>query len=538
MVFLLNIFLINIVIDLIIGFVYVLDWKEKRSYGHIWRKWLWFALGLRLLFPIPIYPDQIYKNWKCVEIKIEIPSEKEMSEANSSYKETANIRTEISEKQVKDRIVIIWYLYMIWIAGAMFLLRYRIAQYLSTGKQYLETAVPCEDEELVQIEKTVCSKMGIRHIPELWIQNQMRSPMLYGYMKKRLLFPENYTKDEWVFIIKHELTHAKKHDLWYKLMQILICDIYWFNPALKAMKKKAFLDVEYSCDEMVTREMSADEKEKYGKVILYTVAGKNEKLLHLSTQFAANKKMVQHRLENLFRIHEVKKGYIRFTYLIVFMMVGTLCVRVSDGEKIFSENLVVKMDTTEDSLPIPTKEEVLFKRTEIQDSMTEEHYEKLKNFIQTANLRLESLVLYDNLFLCLEDPDDLYWNYFEKCGDIQIGWGFDGDVDISIVEKNPEQYGTPVVRNNPYDGEVFIKKAEELAEYIGYEKLQLDLISLAENMRKALDTHDGTYVKNVYCILHDLDYFALRYGLEDFGDLVKDKSTLVKYYGVLNIYRQ
>lgn len=195
-----------------------------------------------------------------------------------------------------------------------------------------------------------------------------------------------------------------------------------------------------------------------------------------------------------------------------------------------------KSTETEAVSEAPDKEMVLQKRELIQSSMTEEHYKELKNFVQTANLRLESMMLYDNLFLRLEDPDALCWNYFEKRGEIQIGWGFDGDMDLSVAESDPEKYGMPVVTNNPYDGEVFIQKAETLAEYTEYEKLRLDLISLAENMRKALKTHDGTYVENLYHILHDLDYFALRYGLEDFGDQVRDKSTLAKYYGVLNIY--
>ena len=39
-------------------------------------------------------------------------------------------------------------------------------------------------------------------------------------------------------------------------------------------------------------------------------------------------------------------------------------------------------------------------------------------------------------------------------------------------------------------------------------------------------------------ILHDLDYFLLRYGIEDVGKYTKDGSVVAKYYGVLMVYEK
>ena len=52
----------------------------------------------------------------------------------------------------------------------------------------------------------------------------------------------------------------------------------------------------------------------------------------------------------------------------------------------------------------------------------------------------------------------------------------------------------------------------------------------------AAGTHEMEYANNIYKLLHDMDYYLLRYGPEDVGKYTQDGSVVVKYYGVLNIY--
>jgi hypothetical protein len=58
----------------------------------------------------------------------------------------------------------------------------------------------------------------------------------------------------------------------------------------------------------------------------------------------------------------------------------------------------------------------------------------------------------------------------------------------------------------------------------------IDLTSLAK------ETHEMEYTNEIYKILHDLDYFLLRYGIDDVGAFTNDKSVISKYYGVLAVY--
>lgn len=44
------------------------------------------------------------------------------------------------------------------------------------------------------------------------------------------------------------------------------------------------------------------------------------------------------------------------------------------------------------------------------------------------------------------------------------------------------------------------------------------------------------YVNEIYKILHDLDYFLLRCGIEDVGKYTQDRGVVSKYYSVLTVY--
>ena len=49
-------------------------------------------------------------------------------------------------------------------------------------------------------------------------------------------------------------------------------------------------------------------------------------------------------------------------------------------------------------------------------------------------------------------------------------------------------------------------------------------------------THEMQYANELYKVLHDLDYFLLRYGIEDVGQYTADAGTVGTYYGVLAVY--
>jgi len=69
-----------------------------------------------------------------------------------------------------------------------------------------------------------------------------------------------------------------------------------------------------------------------------------------------------------------------------------------------------------------------------------------------------------------------------------------------------------------------------------YEEAYKEVIQKIEETKLAMETHEMEHANNIYKVLHDMDYFLLRYGIEDVGVYTLDDSIVSKYYGVLNVY--
>ena len=199
----------------------------------------------------------------------------------------------------------------------------------------------------------------------------------------------------------------------------------------------------------------------------------------------------------------------------------------------------------EDSEPEPPeREEVLAARELALEDMSEEESERLTENIKTANLVLEQAYMYDNIFGKLEDKDSLYWNYFDQTGEIQIGWAYEGDIvkkEVMEEENLTEEdfyskYGSPVVAENHYDAEAFAELLADMKSTVNNENLQNDLQQIIDNTKLAAETHEMEYANNIYKLVHDMDYFLLRYGPDDVGSYVQDKSMISRYYGTLSFY--
>lgn len=199
----------------------------------------------------------------------------------------------------------------------------------------------------------------------------------------------------------------------------------------------------------------------------------------------------------------------------------------------------------EDSEPEPPeREEVLAARELALEGISEEEAERLTENIKTANMVLEQAYMYDNIFGKLEDKDSLYWNYFDQTGEIQIGWAYEGDIDKKEVmeeenlteEEFYSKYGSPVVEENHYDAEAFAELLADMKSTVNNENLQNDLQQIIDNTKLAAETHEMEYANNIYKLVHDMDYFLLRYGPDDVGSYVQDKSMISRYYGTLSFY--
>ena len=168
------------------------------------------------------------------------------------------------------------------------------------------------------------------------------SPMIIGFLKPVLVLPkEQYNVNELYFILKHELVHLKRGDVYLKLLFVAANAVHWFNPLIWMMQKEASVDMELSCDERVTQGTSYDMRKAYTETLLSTLHKRCAKRTALSTQFYGGKEVMKKRFKNILLKNRKKNG-ILILLCVIFLTIsfGTLiaCSIAKENDEEINEN--------------------------------------------------------------------------------------------------------------------------------------------------------------------------------------------------------
>ncbi len=322
---------------LIFGAVLISKCLGKRI-GYRWRKILWFLIALRLVMPVDVIEEavsevsfsqeSVSETTQGLIIPIAVPEwnveEQVIVLGDEAVVHAANIEPAMGhEKNIFVQLRTFLLIHgttvasMIWGIVACALLGMGWMQYFLLRKRYFSQAVVCEDSRVTSLWKAACLRKG-KKLPKVLLHPELSSPMLFGYWHTVLLLPNaDYSTQELSMMFRHEAMHCKQKDLWYKLFLSVVCDIYWFNPAFRYMKRLAFQDVEYVCDEMVIRDMNKEERYSYGQIILKTMTRTWGGAAMYTTQFAAGKRTAKTRLGLLFTKKNRKIGIVVVAFLVL-----------------------------------------------------------------------------------------------------------------------------------------------------------------------------------------------------------------------------
>lgn len=219
----------------------------------------------------------------------------------------------------------------VWLTGAAGILGIRSVQYQILKKKAAGSSVPCRDAGIKAMIRSICEEQSVKGKISVRLSREIKTPMLFGYYRPVIILPHRkYHEDEAEMILRHEIQHFKNRDLWYKFLIMFVCDLYWFNPILRFMKKAAYQDIECICDEKVVRELDLKGKKIYASTILETAArGKSEVVF--GTHFSRGKRSVEVRIRNIFT-RKNKWGYVFFAFLAVAVIGGTCLWNVRENE--------------------------------------------------------------------------------------------------------------------------------------------------------------------------------------------------------------
>ncbi|MGZ9585168.1 M56 family metallopeptidase [Paenibacillus marinisediminis] len=331
---------ISLSISIVIFVLLMISSRINKRFIAKWKYWIWLVIAVRLLFPfnltLPQAPVQIAIPQSQV---IFPPTPAPTSPAAPAktidvvpvlpvFPDTRPIQpvnTPIPETTAAESITLPQIAALFWLIGIIIFLLYHVSGYLVYKKRVLRWGYPNQQEHLNLIYQHLADELKIKKQITIMISESTHSPMMMGFLKPILLIPDiRYSETELYYILKHELIHYKRRDMWYKLVLLTANAFHWFNPFVYLMFREASKDLEISCDDEVLKTADYKDRKQYTEVILNSI-NEQVKRRHtvLSTDFDGGAKMLKERFFHILNTKRKRRGIWGFIILILcVVMVG------------------------------------------------------------------------------------------------------------------------------------------------------------------------------------------------------------------------
>lgn len=331
-----------------------------KRYGAGWRYLIWLVVAARLCMPVQLtLPEPL------MGLRVDIPSvqssmmqvqeektpTEQMQPAESNLTpapmQTGMAEEEVSvippadlDKGTEREGISLFFAYpeLLWLFGMVAFLLWQGIRYHRFRRMLYRGRKKVSDGRIQDIFDTLCREMNIKNPPQLFLYEGLPSPLCVGLHRTEIyLNSEKRELADIRLILKHELTHYQRKDLWGKALLLLARAIHLFNPFVHGMARLAEKDMELSCDLAVMRDCGRKEREAYSMAILRTVQEAKRKNMGMSTAFFGGKEELKRRFENIFDMTAKKQGIALFVAASLLVCGGTAFVGCTAPEPAGSE---------------------------------------------------------------------------------------------------------------------------------------------------------------------------------------------------------
>lgn len=264
----------------------------KKLFGYSWHYYIWLSVIFVMLMPVRFAVNPIPAPSVTTQaVQTEQITVSEQSEATGNIAQANTEKPQLLQKAaviwgriIYNRMNIFGYL---WLIGAVALILLNVARYMMLNIKIRKNGkiISCPE-----ISEYTDRKINVR----AW--GNIASPFMTGVFRPTLILPETELSDEQLQnILRHEMTHFKRHDILYKWFAEFVKCVHWFNPVAWYVSKQIAAECEISCDMAVTKNMSGSEEMSYINTILSLLPTGKSKQLPLTTQMASSKKILKRR---------------------------------------------------------------------------------------------------------------------------------------------------------------------------------------------------------------------------------------------------
>ena len=265
----------------------------KKLFGYSWHYYIWLCVLFVMLMPVrfnvnpmpaPNIATQTVQTQQTVAGEQPETTENVVQTAPAQKPQLLQKATVIWDRIIYNRMNILAY---VWLIGAIALMLLIVLRYIRLNIEIRKNS------EVISCPETRAytdRKINVR----VW--ENVASPFITGIFRPMLILPKTELSEEQLHnILRHEMTHFKRHDILYKWFAEFVKCIHWFNPISWYVSKQIASECEISCDMAVTKNMTGSEEMSYVSTILSLLPTGKSKQLPLTTQMASSKKFLKRR---------------------------------------------------------------------------------------------------------------------------------------------------------------------------------------------------------------------------------------------------
>lgn len=328
---------ISIPISFIIAVLLLLTPFLNKWYAAKWKYWIWIVLALRLMIPLggnsglPVGDRQPQR-----ETLTSAESEKTPLGALADGTARGRVIVEIpaqmttpimiQPEKAGSSISILDIIALVWMLGSLFFISVHLVSYFHYKRQIRKKGKMIIDNDVLRLLMKLKRELHIKCKVSVIEYPEAASPLLIGFCNHILVLPKvQYNSEELFFILKHELVHLKRGDIYLKLLFAVANAVHWFNPLVWIMQKEAAVDMELACDERVTQGADYAARKAYTETLLSTLHKQSAKKTVLSTGFYGGKKIMNKRFKNILAKKRKKNGVtVLICVIMLAVSLGTL----------------------------------------------------------------------------------------------------------------------------------------------------------------------------------------------------------------------
>lgn len=212
-------------------------------------------------------------------------------------------------------------IFLVWLAGAALSLLYRVYKHLRFLRTVRRWSRPVKNRVYQDALTYAKASLGVHAGIRLRVCRSIDSPMLIGLFRPTILLPSlPLTATEVDLVLRHELTHLRRGDIWGRVLLLAVSSLHWFNPLLPLIARAVSFQCEAACDAAVLQSGTLAVRAAYGQTILHMLRVKPGIHTALSTRYHGGKATMKKRIRGIMDTRVRKLGAMIVALLLVAVL--------------------------------------------------------------------------------------------------------------------------------------------------------------------------------------------------------------------------